>query len=187
MTEVSFRSRAARRQSSPPPLSGIASKSKADDAEQPWLYHAQNAGISKKKKAKQLTRQQRLRQQKGMEHAERNIDKLEKKLKDSKQRGKKVQERRAQWDDLNGTVRASLNDNAEEDVKEDEPRENWTTKIVDVELAEATGEIEDFELPQQQPAEPEIRKGALDSMFGNGEKPVETPTKNDVDDIDDIS
>ena len=73
--------------------------------ELPVLYHsAQNAGISKKKKTKQLTRQQKLRQQRGLENAERNLDKHEKKVADSKTRGKKVQARRVVWEELNEKI-----------------------------------------------------------------------------------
>jgi hypothetical protein len=70
----------------------------------PWLHSAQNAGISKKKKNKQLTRQQKLRQQRGLENAERNMDKHEKKVADSKTRGKKVQARRTEWEELNDKI-----------------------------------------------------------------------------------
>ncbi|KAK5162804.1 uncharacterized protein LTR77_011176 [Saxophila tyrrhenica] len=100
--EVSVRSRAARRGNAPPPTEGPAVKSKEKATEYtPWLHNAQNSGISKKKKTKQLTRQQKQRQQKGLEHAERNIDKLEKKVADSKKRGKRLQARTKQWEELN--------------------------------------------------------------------------------------
>ena len=72
----------------------------------PWLHNAQNAGISKKKKTKQLSRQQKLRQQKGLEHGERNNAKLEKKVADSKKQSRKIQERAKAWDELNEQVEA---------------------------------------------------------------------------------
>jgi hypothetical protein len=70
----------------------------------PWLHSAQNAGVSKKKKNKQLTRQQKLRQQRGLENAERNLDRHEKKVADSKTRGKRVQDRRTEWEELNDKI-----------------------------------------------------------------------------------
>jgi len=54
----------------------------------------QNAGISKKKKAKPMTRQQRLRQEKGMERADANSDKLATKLVKSLKKAKTVDVRR---------------------------------------------------------------------------------------------
>jgi hypothetical protein len=83
----------------------------------PWLHSAQNAGISKKKKTKQLTRQQKLRQQRGLENAERNLDKHEKKVADSKTRGKKVQARRMEWEDLNERIVGKENQGGAEEKK----------------------------------------------------------------------
>jgi hypothetical protein len=54
-----------------------------------------------KKKTKQLTRQQKVRQQRGMEKADMTEAKLEKKVEDSKSRARRVQARRADWEDLN--------------------------------------------------------------------------------------
>lgn len=67
----------------------------------PWLHNAQNAAISKKKKTKQLSRQQKQRQQKALEKADVNVDKLEHKVAGSKARGKRVQARRKDWEELN--------------------------------------------------------------------------------------
>ena len=47
-----------------------------------------------------------MRQQKGLEHGERNVDRLEKKVADSKNRARKVQARRTDWAELNGEVQA---------------------------------------------------------------------------------
>ena len=57
------------------------------------ILGAQNAGISKKKKAKPMSRQQRLRQQKGFEKADRNHDRLEKKVEISAVKKKRTKER----------------------------------------------------------------------------------------------
>ncbi len=101
---VSIHSRAARRGVSPP-SKDLAVKASTEETEyKPWLHSAQNAGISKKKKSKQLTRQQKLRQQRGLENAERNMDRHEKKVADSKTRGKKVQARRTEWEELNDKI-----------------------------------------------------------------------------------
>jgi hypothetical protein len=105
--EVSIHSRAARRgEDSARPE--VAAKPEETDYK-PWLHGAQNAGIHKKKKVKSLTRQQKMRQQKGLEHAERNLDKLEKKVTDSKGRAKKVQARRQDWEELNDRIAGKEN------------------------------------------------------------------------------
>lgn len=98
-----MRSRAARRGgTSPPPKAGALKSSTGESTDyQPWLHNVQSAGISKKKKSKPMSRQQRLRQQRGFENGERNLDKLEKKVADSKTRAKKVQARAKQWEELN--------------------------------------------------------------------------------------
>jgi hypothetical protein len=73
----------------------------------PWLHSPQNAGIGKKK-TKQLTRQQKLRQQRGMEKADVNEAKLEKKIEDSKSRARRVQARAADWEDMNEKIETSM-------------------------------------------------------------------------------
>jgi len=70
----------------------------------PWLHNAQNAGVGKKKKGKQLSRQQKVRQQKAVEKAGVNVNKLERKVADSKVRAKKVQARAKDWEELNQTM-----------------------------------------------------------------------------------
>ena len=99
--EPSIHSRAHRRNASPPPKD-LAVQAPAESSDyKPWLHNAQNAGISKKKKTKQLSRQQKLRQQRAVEKADANLDKLATKVKDSKARGRKVQARRVEWEELN--------------------------------------------------------------------------------------
>lgn len=99
--EISLHSRAARRDASPPAQEVGGKAILEENKYKPWLHGAQNVGINKKKQSKQLTRQQKLRQQKALEKAGVNVDKLEKKVADSKARGKKVQGRRQDWDELN--------------------------------------------------------------------------------------
>ncbi|PNS19336.1 hypothetical protein CAC42_2513 [Sphaceloma murrayae] len=103
--KVSLHSRAARRETSP----SLNVDKSILNAEPPTKEKAVNhasiyAGISKKKKGKPLTRQQRLRQEKGMERAEQNLDKLSKKVADSHFREKKVKTRNAAWEELNEKV-----------------------------------------------------------------------------------
>lgn len=102
-------SRAARRAASPPPIktgSG-AGRTVVEADYKPWLHSPQNAGVGKKK-TKQLTRQQKLRQQRGMEKADVNEAKLEKKIEDSKSRARRVQARAADWEELNEKIETSM-------------------------------------------------------------------------------
>ncbi|TKX21003.1 hypothetical protein C1H76_6854 [Elsinoe australis] len=122
--EVSSHSRAARRAASP---SLDVDKSildiKAPEKDTNVSYGGAYAGISKKKKSKPLTRQQRLRQEKGMERASNNLDKLSKKVADSQFREKKVKNRNAAWEELNEKVATKtgatgLRNKGEVDVEE---------------------------------------------------------------------
>jgi len=54
-----------------------------------------------------------VRQQKGLEHGERNTARLEKKIADSKKRSKKVQERAKEWETLNEEVKAKESEKIE--------------------------------------------------------------------------
>ncbi|KAK0281465.1 hypothetical protein LTR35_000822 [Friedmanniomyces endolithicus] len=99
--EVSFRSRAARRGASPPAKDSAAKPSAKETDYKPWLHNAQNAGITKKQKAKPLKRQQKVRQQRAMEKADAVVDKLERKVADSKARSKRIQLRAKAWEELN--------------------------------------------------------------------------------------
>ncbi|EAS28058.3 uncharacterized protein CIMG_09262 [Coccidioides immitis RS] len=101
----SVRSRAARRDASPSVDvdKSIASLPRAERTvlTRPSVLGAQHvAGVSKKKQKRQ-TRAQRLRQEKGLERAEIVMDKTEKKVAKSMNRGKVVKARKATWDDLN--------------------------------------------------------------------------------------
>lgn len=102
--EPTIHSRAHRRNASPPPKDlAVKAPAAADETEyKPWLHNAQNAGISKKKKSKQMTRQQKVRRERALERADANLDKLATKVDQSKARGRKVQARRAEWEELNG-------------------------------------------------------------------------------------
>lgn len=80
---VSVHSRAARRAGSPSlnlDKSITAVKARSEKEDKPKFLGAQNGGINKKKKAKPMTRQQRLRHEKGLERADVNVSKLEKKV-----------------------------------------------------------------------------------------------------------
>jgi len=94
---VSVHSRAARRAASPSidvDKSILSAKAPEDETSKSKFLGVQNAGISKKKKAKPMTRQQRLRQEKGMERADANSDKLATKLVKSFKRAKAIDVRR---------------------------------------------------------------------------------------------
>ncbi|KAF2486133.1 Alb1-domain-containing protein [Neohortaea acidophila] len=186
--EQSVHSRAARRQATPPPTSSLAAKQSAQDvAAQPWIHHAQNAGIAKKKKAKPLTRQQRLRHQRGMENAARNVDRLEKKVAESKRRGRKVRDRRTEWEELNGKVEAK-GDGAEVDDAEEiraPMKADWTKKMVEVELEEALEEIEGFELPSIAPQRETVDEADTASLEAapKENEPLATPTAIELDEV----
>ena len=99
---VSARSRAGRRQESPEPAPKKAPKGSVDEPSDSWMFGATNAGIHKKApKEKKLTRAQRQRQLKAIEHGERNQDRLEKSVAKSKLRGKRTQSRAKTWEELN--------------------------------------------------------------------------------------
>lgn len=68
------------------------------------MHTPQGAGITKKKKTKTLTRQQAVRQQRALEKADAITNKLEKKVADSTNRGRKVDARRADWEELNDKI-----------------------------------------------------------------------------------
>nr|OQO29763.1 hypothetical protein B0A51_03678 [Rachicladosporium sp. CCFEE 5018] len=106
---VSTHSRAFRRAASPPPKdpNPTSTKSAKDSApaNEHWLYTAQAAGVHKKAaKGKTLTRQQRQRQVKALEFAERNSAKHEVKVEKSKGRARKVAERAKAWEEIDGVA-----------------------------------------------------------------------------------
>jgi hypothetical protein len=106
---VSARSRAGRRQESPEPAPKKAPKGSVDEPNDSWMYGATNAGIHKKApKEKKLTRAQRQRQLKAIEHGERNQDRLEKSVAKSKLRGKRTQSRAKTWEEINAEKAAKI-------------------------------------------------------------------------------
>lgn len=131
--EPTVHSRAHRRNASPPPKElTVKTPAVADGSEyKPWLHNAQNAGISKKKRSKQMTRQQKVRQQKAMEKADANLDKLATKVDHSKARGRKVQARRVEWEELNGAavVDGAKVANGEEDTKDSEAENEGAVEL----------------------------------------------------------
>jgi len=109
---ISMHSRAARRAGSPS-LDVDKSLLALDRPEQdhtpktPKVLGVHDSGI-KKKRGKQMTRQQRLRQQKGMERADAVQHKMEKKVEDSVVRSKKIKDRAAAWEELNEKATAEV-------------------------------------------------------------------------------
>lgn len=63
-----------------------------------------SGGIQKKQKKKQISRGQRVRHARDLTKAERIQDRLAAKVADAKSRSKKVQSRRALWEDINATT-----------------------------------------------------------------------------------
>ncbi|WPH01935.1 Hypothetical protein R9X50_00478900 [Acrodontium crateriforme] len=155
--EVSFRSRAARRGSSP--TTEIAKKPSVEETDyKPWLHSTQSAGISKKKKTKQLTRAQKARQQKGLEHGERNVDKLERKVAGSKAKRSKIDARRAAWEDLNDElVNVTGNSTTSKPIKNASKSEKPTKDVQameDVEIDEPALPQASIYLKETEKAEP---------------------------------
>ncbi|KAI4629307.1 uncharacterized protein J4E87_003571 [Alternaria ethzedia] len=69
----------------------------------PHALAAKDAGIQKKrKKGTNMTRAQRLRYEKGLDRAEENMEKLEKKRMKSVGKEQKIKDRAKQWEDVNG-------------------------------------------------------------------------------------
>lgn len=101
IVEVSVHSRAARREE---PKTEVAKGATVESDYKPWLHSTQSGAIQKKPKKKVLTRAQKARQQKGIEKAEQDAEKLEKKIADSKKSAKNIKARAADWDDLNEDV-----------------------------------------------------------------------------------
>ncbi|KAI7095482.1 hypothetical protein KC352_g39062, partial [Hortaea werneckii] len=91
-----------------------------------------------KKKSKQLSRQQKQRQQKALEKADVNVDKLQSRIADSKARGKRVQARRKDWEELN----ENLGDGQKKRVGAAGEEEQVSRPRVDMEDVELQGETE---------------------------------------------
>ena len=141
-TEVSIHSRAARRGASPPPKDLKTKPAPAEESDyKPWLHNAQNAGVSKKKKTKNLSHQQRLRQQRALEKADANVDKLEKKVANSKSRGKKVNARRMDWEELNEKLEGKRRAEEAKIAAEKEKKQNQTLPGQDEVLPDLEGPL----------------------------------------------
>ncbi|MCJ1313952.1 hypothetical protein MMC25_007632 [Agyrium rufum] len=119
----SIHSRASKRQPPPPDSSlvkekgtsnandidddvSIKTKTKTRPLSHPLALapHANNGITKKKSKGKPLSRQQRLRLEKGLERAEVNLDKLESKVERSLGRNKRVKDRSGGWEEVNGSA-----------------------------------------------------------------------------------
>ncbi|CAD0111869.1 unnamed protein product, partial [Aureobasidium uvarum] len=99
---VSTRSRAARREASPGiNLDKSITSEKTTKESADYYSGAHDAGISKKKKQKPMTRAQRMRKEKGLERAEANMDVLHTKKAKSFVRARRIDDRRATWEAMN--------------------------------------------------------------------------------------
>lgn len=182
---VSARSRAGRRQESPEPAPKKAPKGSVDEPNDSWMYGATNAGIHKKApKEKKLTRAQRQRQLKAIEHGERNVDRLEKSVAKSKLRGKRTQNRAQTWEEINAE-KAEKAANIVKDMAEGKGADMDGVESEE-EVEEAMGEdapdaMKDLD---QQPALPEQNLGQATSV-AQEPTPVLQQTTAAAEDIDD--
>ncbi|CAG5181050.1 uncharacterized protein ALTATR162_LOCUS9568 [Alternaria atra] len=155
---VTIHSRAARRAASPSlnldksaqkpanTTRDSASPSRPSQAN-PHALKAKDAGIQKRqKKDTKMTRAQRLRYQKGLERAEENMDKLEKKRAKSVGKSKKIVERAKGWEDVNGDgTKKSKKEVALEQLEAEEKRKEreWVSdEDMDVEEETAVAAAE---------------------------------------------
>ena len=175
---VSARSRAGRRQESPEPAPKKAPKGSVDEPSDSWMFGANNAGIHKKaSKEKKLSRAQRQRQLKAIEHAERNSDKLEKSVAKSKLRGKRTQNRAQTWEEINAEKQAKVAKFMAEG------------KGADMDGMESEEEVEDapdaMKDLDQQPALPEQNLGQATSVAQEPTPVLQQATAAAAEDIDD--
>jgi hypothetical protein len=158
---VSARSRAGRRQESPQPAPKKESKGSVDEPNDSWMYGATNAGIHKKTKEKKLTRAQRQRQLKAIEHGERNVDRLEKSVAKSKLRGKRTQSRAQTWEEINAEKAAKIAKGMAEGKGADMDDEESEEEMVEEMGEDAPDAMKDMD---QQPALPEQNLGQATSV-----------------------
>ncbi|KAL4795850.1 Alb1-domain-containing protein [Aspergillus venezuelensis] len=138
-------SRAARRAASPSldldkSLTNLPRAENTPIQRESILADRASAGVTKKQsKPKNLSRAQRLRQQKGQDRAEAVMDQLEIKVAKSNNRAKTVKNRRAEWEDLNGKATkfdalAALAeaDTGDDDAMTDAPTSKSKTKTIQV-------------------------------------------------------
>lgn len=116
----------------------------------PHALAAKDAGIIKKQKKSNLTRGQRLRQQKGLERAADNMDKLEIKRLKSLGKGKVVKERAKGWEDINEEglkKKKGKSGNAFDELDEQETKKDreWVSDEEMDESAPVAGEGKDVE------------------------------------------
>ena len=143
--EVTVHSRAARRAASPSlnldksakpahTTRDSASPSRPSTSNRHALA-AKDARIQKKQKKGNMTRAQRLRQQKGLERAEENLDKLELKRIKSVGKERKVKERAKGWEDVNGvSVKKAKGANAFDGLDDEEKKRAEKEWVSDEEM-----------------------------------------------------
>ena len=178
---VSARSRAGRRQESPEPAPKKAPKGSVDEPNDSWMYGATNAGIHKKTKEKKLTRAQRQRQLKAIEHGERNVDRLEKSVAKSKLRGKRTQSRAQTWEEINAEKAAKIAKGVAEGKGADMDGVESESEVEEAMGEDAADAMKDLD---QQPALPEQNLGQATSV-AQEPTPVLQQTTAAAEDIDD--
>ncbi|MCJ1411301.1 hypothetical protein MMC19_005389 [Ptychographa xylographoides] len=154
-TSQSIHSRAAKRASLPSinldkSLRDVKPPTNSAVPHPPFLSTHHGAGIVKKKgKGKALSRQQRLRREKGLERAEAVMDKTERKLQRSSVKVKVVKERSAAWDDLNGKIQGKAPKSKLKNEKEDEWEDEDMSVDGDINNAAAGAAETDSILPDE--------------------------------------
>lgn len=137
--EISKRSRAARRATSPSintdkSIKEITPPRETTSHKNSVLAVHNSAGVSKKtsKRKTHMTAKARKRQQRGMEMAEAVMDRTSKKMAVSKGRARTVQQRAKDWKDINKVLVVEGDDDDEQDETEAKqskrvPEEEWET------------------------------------------------------------
>ncbi|GAB7328671.1 hypothetical protein MBLNU13_g00598t1 [Cladosporium sp. NU13] len=180
---VSARSRAGRRQESPEPAPKKAPKGSVDEPNDSWMFGATNAGIHKKApKEKKLSRAQRQRQLKAIEHAERNSDRLEKSVAKSKLRGKRTQNRAQTWEEINAEKAAKIAKSMAEGKGADMDGMESEEEVEEAMGEDAPDAMKDLD---QQPALPEQNLGQATSVAQEPTPVLQQAAAAAAEDIDD--
>jgi hypothetical protein len=138
---------------------------------------AKDAGIQKKQKKGTMTRAQRLRYQKGLERAEENMEKLEKKREKSSGREKVIKERAKGWEDVNVSAEAGKNVEGGKKVRKE--------AVIDQVAAEKRKErewVSDDDMDDEEVGAPEV-KGESESKGEDAVVPESGPVPVEQDEM----
>lgn len=180
--EVNVRSRAGRRGESPETAPKATPKGSVDEPSDSWMFGAQSAGVHKKApKAKKMTRAQRERHLKAIEHGERNTDRHETYVAKSKHRGRRTQSRRAGWEEVNELTAEKIAKKMAEGQGADMDGAESEEEIEETQGASAPDAMADLE---QQPALPEQNLGQSTAIAQEPTPVLQQAA--DAEDIDEI-